>query len=177
MDSFSPRVCRTDSRRSSVSSCGRTFVETRDKRSKTSAVEELFAELVRRSFAGNPADAQAIKHAVRRIIFLNKDGRIGSAEAVAETFGVAAVTERTYLHGEKTGGGIDAAENFHAHRHDTGGHRIHFPRGGKRQIDDAVVHKRAAVVASHHRGLAVVQTGEAYRRFGGQPAVRGGDSI
>src|SRR5260370_25860567 len=123
MDSFSPRVCRTDSRRSSVSSCGRTFVETRDKRSKTSAVVELFAELVRRVFAGNPADAHAIKHAVRRIIFLNKDGRIGSAEAGAETFGVAAVTERTYLHGEKTGGGQNAAADFPPNRAGTARNR------------------------------------------------------
>src|SRR5260370_19106870 len=115
MESFSPRFCRTDSRRSSVFSCGRTFVETRDKRSKTSAVVQLFAELVRRVFAGNPADAHAIKHAVRRIIFLNKDGRIGSAEAVAETFGVAAVAERTYLHGEKTGGRSASPRNFPAH--------------------------------------------------------------
>src|SRR5260370_41199844 len=117
MESFSPRFCRTDSRRSSVSSRGRTFVETRDKRSKTSAVVQLFAELVRRVFAGNPADAHAIKHAVRRIIFLNKDERIGSAEAATETFGVAAVTERTYLYGEKTGGGSCAAANVDTHRH------------------------------------------------------------
>src|SRR5260370_31853389 len=100
MESFSPRFCRTDSRRSSVFSCGRTFVETRDKRSKTSAVVQLFAELVRRGFAGNPADAHWIKHAGMRIIFLNKYERIGRAEADGGDFRLAALTERSSLHGE-----------------------------------------------------------------------------
>src|SRR5256885_12222126 len=53
-------------------------------------------------FAGDPADAHAIQHAIGRIILLNKDGRVGGAEPVAEPFGVAAIAESTDLQGEKT---------------------------------------------------------------------------
>src|SRR5258706_413813 len=97
MEFSSPRFCRTNNRHSSVPSCGCAFVETRNKRSKTFAVVELPAKLVRGVFAGNPADAHAIKHAIRRIILLNKDGRVGSAEALAETLGVGAGTETDLL--------------------------------------------------------------------------------
>src|SRR5260370_41536761 len=88
MEFSSRQFCRTNSRRSSVPSCGRSFVETRDKRSKTFAAVELLAELVRGVFAGHPADAHAIKHAVGRIILLNVNRRVRSVEAVAETFGI-----------------------------------------------------------------------------------------
>src|SRR6267378_6603713 len=134
MEFSSPRFCRTNNRHSSVPPCGCAFVETRNKRSKTFPVVKLPAKLARGVFAGNPADAHAIKHAVGRIILLNIYGRVGSAEALAETFGIAAVAESTDLHGEKTGRGINAAKNFHAHRHDPGANRIHFSRGGKREI-------------------------------------------
>src|SRR5258708_16549716 len=177
MESSSRRFCRTSNRHSSVPSCGCAFVETRDKGSKTFAVVELLPKLVRHVFAGKPADAQAIIHAVGRIILLNEDRRVGGAEAVAETLGVGAVAERTDLHSEKTGGGIDAAKNFHAHRHDAGANRIHFSRGGKRKIDDAIVDKRAAVGDANNRGLAVVQVGDANHCFKGQRAVRRGEFV
>src|SRR5260370_8570967 len=86
MEFSSPRFCRTNNRHSSVPSCGRAFVEARNKRSKTFAVVELLAKLVRRVFAGNPADAHAIKHAVGRIILLNKNGRVGKVEPAPATF-------------------------------------------------------------------------------------------
>src|SRR4030088_2795293 len=118
MELSSPRSCRTGSRDSSDSSCGCAFVETRNKRSKAFVVVELFAELVRCCFAGNPADAYSIKQAVGGIILLNEDRRIGGAEALAKTFRVGAVAESSDLHGEKAGSRIDAAKNFHSHRHD-----------------------------------------------------------
>src|SRR6202171_1688052 len=118
MEFSSRRFCRTNNRHSSVPSCGCAFVETRNKRSKTFAVVELPAKLVCGVFAGNPADAHAIKHAVGRIILLNKYWRVGGAEALAEALGIAAVAESTDLYGEKTGCGIHAVKNFHAHRHD-----------------------------------------------------------
>src|SRR6266851_4232018 len=177
MESSSRRFCRTSNRHSSVPSCGCAFVETRDKGSKTFAVVELLPKLVRRVFAGNPANAHAIIHAVGRIILLNEDRRVGGAEAVAETLGVGAVAERTDLHSEKTGGGIDAAKNFHAHRHDAGANRIHFSRGGKRKIDDAIVDKGAAVGDAHNGGLAVVQIGDANHGFEWQRAVRRGEFV
>src|ERR1700694_5152734 len=98
MESSSPRFCRTNNH-SSVPSCGCAFVETRNKRSKTFAVVELPAKLVRGVFAGNPADPHAITHSVGRIILLNEYGRVGSAEALAETLGVAAVGGRHQLAG------------------------------------------------------------------------------
>src|SRR5258708_2624454 len=177
MEFSSPRFCRTNNRHSSVPSCGCAFVETRNKRSKTFAVVELPAKLVRGVFAANPADAHAIKHAVGRIILLNKDGRVGSAEALAETLGVGAVAESTNLHGEKTGRGIDAAKNFHAHRHDAGANRIHFSRRGERKVDDAIVDEGAAVGDAHNRGLAIVQVGDANHGFKWQRAVRRGEFI
>src|SRR5260370_23374708 len=146
MEFSSPRFCRTNSRHASVPSCGRAFVEARNKRSKTFAVVELLAKLVRRVFAGNPADAHAIKHAVGRIILLNENGRVGNVEAVAETFGVAAVPESAHLDGEETCGRIDSGrENFHAHRHDARTNRIHFSRAGKKEVDESIVAKGAAV--------------------------------
>src|SRR6266446_942370 len=128
-ESSSPRFCRTNSRHSSVPTCGRAFVETRNKRSKAFAATQLLAKLVRRVFAGNPTDAHAIKHAVGRIILLNEDRRVGGVEAVSEAFCVGAVAESTDLQGEKTGSWIEAAKNFHAHRHDAGANRFHFSRG------------------------------------------------
>src|SRR5437870_445643 len=145
MEFSSPRFCRTNSRHSSVPSCGQAFVETRNQRSKTIVAAQLLAQLARRVFAGNPADAHAIKHAVGRIILLNEDRRVGGVEAVAETFCVGALAESTDLQGEKTGSWIDAAKNFQAHRHDAGANRFHFSRGGKRKVDDAIVDKRTAV--------------------------------
>src|SRR5260370_38798580 len=94
MEFSSPRFCRTNSRHSSVLSCGRAFVEARNKRSKAFAVVKLLAKLVRRVFAGNPADAHPIKHAVGRIRLLNKNRRVGNVEAGAGTFGVCAMRER-----------------------------------------------------------------------------------
>src|SRR6266576_299662 len=172
MEFSSPRFCRTNSRHSSVPSCGQAFVETRNQRSKTIAVVELLAKLARRVFAGNPADAHAIKHAVGRIILLNKDRRVGGIEAVSEAVCVGAVAESTDLQGEKTGSWIDAAKNFHAHRHDAGTNRIHLSRGGKREIDDAIVDKGAAVGDSNDSGLAVVQVGDADHGFEWQRAMR-----
>ncbi len=81
------------------------------------------------------------------------------------------------MHSEKTGGGIDAAKNFHAHRHDAGANRLQFSRGGKREIDDAIIYKRAAVGDSNHRGLAVAQIGDANHGFEWQRAVRRGEFI
>src|SRR5260370_11251577 len=157
MEFSSPRFCRTNSRHSWVPTCGRAFVEARNKRSKTFAVVKLPAKLMSRVFAGNPADTDPIKHAVGRIILLNKNRRVGNVEAVAETFRVAAVAESAHLDGEETCGRIDSGrENFHAHRHDAGTNRIHLSRGGKREIDDAIVDKGAAVGDAHNDGLAVV---------------------
>src|SRR5260370_4747582 len=99
MEFSSPRFCRTNSRHSSVLSCGRAFVEARNKRSKAFAVVKLLAKLVRRVFAGNPADAHAIKHAVGRIILLNKNRRVGNVEAVADTVAGAAIAENAHLEG------------------------------------------------------------------------------
>src|SRR2546430_15728164 len=112
MESSSLRFCKTDSQRSSVSSCGRAFVQTRNKRSKAFAVAKLLAELVRGVLAENSADAHAIKHAVGRIILLDKDRRVGGVEAVAETVGVGAGGERTDLHSEKNAGGVRAPQNI-----------------------------------------------------------------
>src|ERR1700682_3893553 len=176
MESSSPRFCRTNNH-SSVPSCRCAFVETRNKRSKTFAVVELPAKLVRGVFAGNPADTHAIKHSVGRIILLNKYWRVGSTEALAETLGVGAFAESTDLHGEKTGRGIDAAKNFHAHRHDAGANRIHFSRGCQREIDDAIVDEGTAVGDAHNRELPIVQVGYAHHGFKWQRAVRRGEFI
>src|SRR6266513_5573070 len=170
MEFSSPRFCRTNSRHSSVPSCAQAFVETRNQRSKTIAVVELLAKLARRVFAGNPADAHAIKHAVGRIILLNEDRRVGGVEAVSEAFCVGALAESTNLQGEKTGSWIEAAKNFDAHRHDAGANRFHFSSRGKREIDDAIVDKRTTVGDSHNRGLAVVQIGDANHGFEWQRA-------
>src|SRR5712664_444959 len=178
MEFSSPRFCRTNSRHSSVPSCGRAFVEARNKRSKTFAVVKLLAKLVRRVFAGNPADAHAIKHAVGRVILLNKDRRVGNAEAVAETFGVAAIAESTHLDGKETCGRIDSGrKNLHTYRHYAGANRIHLSRGSKREIDDAIVDKGAAVGDAHNRGLGVVQIGDANHGFEWQRAVRRGEFV
>src|SRR5260370_9336969 len=173
MDFTSPRFGRTNSRQSLVASCGCAIVETRNERDKTFSAVELLAKMVRRVFAGNPADAHAIKNTVGRVILLNEDRRVGGAEAVLETFGIAAVAESTHLHGEKSRGGIHSGrKHFHAHRHDAGANGIHFSRGGKREIDDAIVYKRPAVGDSNHRGLAVVHGGDAYHGFEWERAVR-----
>src|SRR5260370_35376043 len=98
MEFSSPRFCRTNSRHSSILSCGRAFVETRNKRSKALAAAELLAKLARRVFAGNPADAHPIKHAVGRIILLDEDWRMGDVEAVRRTLGFSALSENTARH-------------------------------------------------------------------------------
>src|SRR5260370_41296054 len=113
MEFSSPRFCRTNSRHSSILSCGRAFVETRNKRSKALAAAELLAKLARRVFAGNPADAHPIKHAVGRIILLDEDWRIGDVEAVAQTLFVRPLTGSSGLHGEKTGGRIEDHHDRH----------------------------------------------------------------
>src|SRR5437764_12307969 len=115
MESSWPRSYRTGSRCSSAPSPRRAFVETRNKRSKSFAVVELLAELARGVFAGDPADAHAIQHAIGRIILLNKDGRVGGAEPVAEPFGVAAIAESSDLQGEKTSDGVNSPQNSTAH--------------------------------------------------------------
>src|SRR5260370_10729961 len=97
MEFSSRRFCRTNSRHSLVPSCGCAIVETRNERDKTFSAVELLAKLVRRVFAGNPADAHAIKNTVGRAILLNEDRRVGGAEAVLETFGIAPVPERPHL--------------------------------------------------------------------------------
>src|SRR5258708_39795014 len=104
-------------------------------------------------------------------MLLNKEGRVQGVETVAEPLGIRAVAERPNLHGEKTDGGIDAAKNFHANRHYAGTDRIHFLRGGKGEIDDAAVDEWAAIGDSHHRGLAVVQVGDADHGFKRQRTV------
>src|SRR5258708_6851503 len=104
-------------------------------------------------------------------MLLNKEGRVQGVETVAEPLGIRAVAERPNLHGEKTDGGIDAAKNFHANRHYAGTDRIHFLRGGKGEIDDAVVDERAAIGDSHHGGLAIDQVSNANHRFERQRAV------
>src|SRR5260370_20226511 len=117
MEFSSPRFSRINSRHSWVPSCGRAFVEARNKRSKTFAVVKLLAKLMSRVFAGNPADTDPIKHAVGRIILLNKNRRVGNVEAVAETFRVAAVPESAHPDGEKTlGRTAPRRENFHPPR-------------------------------------------------------------
>src|SRR5258708_8449452 len=117
MEFSSQRFCRTNSRHSSILSCGRAFVETRNKRSKALAAAELLAKLARRVFAGNPADAHPIKHAVGRIILLDEDWRIGDVEAVAKTFCGSALAESTDLHGEKTRGRTGTPNNLPSHQH------------------------------------------------------------
>src|SRR5260370_1173369 len=75
------------------------------------------------------------------------------------------------------GVGIATANSLRAQGYDTGANLIHCWRGGKGEIDDAVVDKRAAVGDAHHRGLAVAQVGDADHGLEWQRAVRRGEFI
>src|SRR5260370_39925046 len=103
MESSSLRFCRTNSRRSSDSSCGRALIQSGHEWRETFAIPELVAELVCAILAGDFPDAHPVQQAVGRIILLNEDGRVGSGEAVAETFGVVAVAKSSPLHGKESG--------------------------------------------------------------------------
>src|SRR6266700_3411824 len=107
MESSSLLFCRTNSRRSSDSSCGRALIQPGHEWRKTFAVAQLIAELVRAILAGDFPDAHPVQQAVGRIVLLNEDRRVGNAEAVAETFGVGAIAKCAHLHGEESGRGID----------------------------------------------------------------------
>src|SRR5689334_12986150 len=102
MESSSRRFCRTNIRRSLVPSCRCVFVKPRDEWSEALATAQLVAELACLFFSGYFADAHAIEHAVRRVILLNEDGRVGDTQAIAKAFGVGAFAESANLHGEKS---------------------------------------------------------------------------
>src|SRR5437879_4615396 len=119
-ESVSPQFCRKDSRDSSDSPYGRFLIQARDERRKTLPRTQLLAKLARRVLARNFAYADAVKNAFGRIVLLNENRRVGSVQPVAQPFGIAAVMESPYLHGEKSRRGIHVAQDFHMHRHDAG---------------------------------------------------------
>src|SRR5229473_6318387 len=84
------------------SSRGAAFIQAHDHRRKPFTAAKLLAELMRRVFSRNSADAHAIKQTVGRIILLDENRRVRSIQALAQTLGIAAVAKRADLHGEKS---------------------------------------------------------------------------
>src|SRR5580692_6668918 len=108
------------------------IIEANDERRKSLAAAKLFAKLPRRVFSGDFADSHAVESAVRRIVLLNEDRRIGKIQAVAQTLCVAWIAKRTDLHGKKSARGIDTRrQNFYTHWHDAGADGFDFARSGK----------------------------------------------
>src|SRR5258705_12042983 len=118
---------------------------------------ELFAEILRRLLPGNPADSHTIERAVGRIILLNENGGVADAQAVAQALGVAAIVKSANLHGKKARSDIHIATNFDAPRNNARADGFDFAGRGLGEVDDAVVHERAAVGDAHRSGLAVVE--------------------
>src|SRR5580658_7508050 len=146
MEFVSRRFCKIGIQRSSIPSRRRGFIESHDDWCNSLAAAELFAELAGGIFAGNFADAYTKESAVRRIILLDENRRVGKIQAVAQSLRVGLILERTDLHREKSPSDIHARrENFHAHGHDTRPNRFNLARRRKRKIDNAIVDKRPAI--------------------------------
>src|SRR6267378_4412433 len=138
---------------------------------------ELFAEILCRLLPGNPPDSHTIEWAVGRIILLNENGGVADAQAVAQALGVAAIVERSDLHSKKARCDIHIAENFDSHRHDARANGFDFAGRGLGEVDDAIVHERAAVRDAHGSGLAVVEIRDANHGFKRQRAMSGGEFV
>src|SRR5437660_11943232 len=108
MESSSRQSCRTNSRRSSDSSCGCAFVQSSNKWRETFAGTKLIAELMRAIFSGDPAHAHAVQHAVGRIIQLNQNSRVSRAAAVAGPLSIGSFGDRAHLRGEEDGAWMHA---------------------------------------------------------------------
>src|SRR5438445_77816 len=123
--------------------------------------------------AGNLSDAHAVENAVGRIILLNENRRIGCVEPLAKPFGVVAVAERANLYGKESRSGINSRrKHFHADGHNARSNRFYFAGGGKRKIDNAIVHKRSAVRDANNGGFAVAHIGDPHHRLERQRAMR-----
>src|SRR5258705_1102023 len=138
---------------------------------------ELFAEILCRLLPGNPPDSHTIEWAVGRIILMNENGGVADAQAVAQALGVAAIVERSDLHGKKACSDIHIAKTFDSHRHDARADGFDFAGRGLGEVDDAVVHERAAVRDAHGSGLAVVEIRDANHGFKRQRAMSGGKFV
>src|SRR5215472_2354318 len=115
-ESASPQFCKINNPCSSNSSGRRLRIQTRNERCKALAQSQLLAELPGGIFAGDFAYTYAVESAVRRVVLLNENRRIGRVETVAQPLGIAAIPERPHLYGEKSRGGIHVAQDFHPHR-------------------------------------------------------------
>src|SRR5215472_2619075 len=176
-ESASPQFCKINNPCSSHSSGRRLRIQTRDERCKALAQSQLLAELPGRIFAGDLAHTDAVESAVRRVVLLDENRRIGWVEAVAQPLGIAAIPERPHLHGEKSRGGIHVAEDFHPDRRDPWPHQLDLPRRRQRKIDDAILHKRPPVGDADRRAFSIIQVGHTHHGIERQGAVRRGELI
>src|SRR5262249_8345861 len=83
-------------------------VEANNKGREPFAGTQLFAELVRRLFAGNFTHTHAIESALRRIVLLDENWRVGQVQPLAQPLRVAAIPERSHLHGKESSRWVDA---------------------------------------------------------------------
>src|SRR5580693_4869545 len=118
-ESASRQFCKTGSRHSSIPSPRGGFVKAYHERCESLAATKLFAQLVRGVFSGNLADTHPIVQAVRRIVLLNENRRIGKIQAVAQALCIGLIAKRADLHGKKSASRIDTRrQDFHAHGND-----------------------------------------------------------